>query len=326
VAGVIFNHVGSDHHEELLREAVEPLNIPVLGALRRDERVRAPERHLGLVPAGEREAKTRAALDALADALGRYANLDAIERLARSAPPLPGPAWSPEPPSPAVPARSPATPPTRIAIARGRAFSFHYEENLELLRSAGAELCPFDPLSDEELPADAGALILAGGFPEVFGAELEANAALRARVAEFAAAGRPILAECGGLLFLLDDLDDHKMCGVLPGRATMSSRLTLGYREAVALTATPWLDPGTRVRGHEFHYSTVDPGPAALPAWELSARNATRREGTVAGAVHASFLHVHWAAHPALAARFATAAAPVAARAAASAAARAVRA
>jgi cobyrinic acid a,c-diamide synthase len=149
----------------------------------------------------------------------------------------------------------------------------------------------------------------------VFGAELEANAALRARVAEFAAAGRPILAECGGLLFLLDDLDGHEMCGVLRGRATMSSRLTLGYREAVALTATPWLDAGTRVRGHEFHYSTVNPGPDARPAWELSARHVTRREGTVAGAVHASFLHVHWAADPALAARFATAAAPSAVRA-----------
>ncbi|HWF24204.1 MAG TPA: cobyrinate a,c-diamide synthase [Solirubrobacteraceae bacterium] len=311
VAGVIFNHVGSDHHEQLLREAVEPLNVPVLGALRRDERVRAPERHLGLVPAGEREAKTRAALEALADALARYTDLDAIERLARAAPPLPGPAWSPGPPT-----SSPATArATRIAIARGRAFSFHYEENLELLRAAGAELCPFDPLSDEELPAGAGALILAGGFPEVFGAELEANAVLRARVSEFAADGRPILAECGGLLFLLDDLDGHEMCGVLPGRATMSSRLTLGYRDAVALTATPWLEPGTRVRGHEFHYSTVDPGPATRPAWELSARNAIRREGTVAGAVHASFLHVHWAAHPALAARFAAAAAPSAVRA-----------
>ena len=307
VAGVIFNHVGSDHHEELLREAVEPLNVPVLGALRRDERVRAPERHLGLVPAGEREARTRAALDALAAAMNRYADLDGIERLARAAPPLAGPAWSPEPPRAAG---APGAPGARIAIARGRAFSFHYEENLELLRATGAELCPFDPLSDEELPEGAGALILAGGFPEVFGAELEANAALRARVAEFAADGGPILAECGGLLFLLDDLDGHRMCGVLPGRATMSSRLTLGYREAVALTATPWLDPGARVRGHEFHYSTADPGPEALPAWELSARNVSRREGIVAGAVHASFLHVHWAAHPALAARFAAAAAP----------------
>jgi cobyrinic acid a,c-diamide synthase len=303
VAGVIFNRVGSHHHEQLLREAVAPLGIPVLGALRRDERIQAPERHLGLVPAGEREDLTRAALDALAAALARYCDLDAIERLARSAPPLLGPAWSPEP------ATAPLTD-ARVAIARGPAFSFHYQENLELLEAAGAELCPFDPLEDSKLPAGAGALVLAGGFPEVFGAELAANAPLRAEVAGFAAAGRPILAECGGLLYLLDELDERPMCGVLPGRARMTGRLTLGYREAIAVTATPWLEPGTRVRGHEFHYSAVEASPDASPAWELSARAVTRREGIVAGAVHASFLHVHWAAHPELAARFAAAARP----------------
>src|SRR4051812_22282716 len=159
VAGVIFNRVGSDIHEELLREAVEPLGVPVLGALRRDERIVTPERHLGLVPAGEREPLARAALDALAAAMARYAHVAAIERLARSAPPLPGPAWSPEPDAPPTPAR--------IAIACGSAFSFHYEENLELLAAAGAELVPFDPLRDAALPPDSGALILAGGFPEV---------------------------------------------------------------------------------------------------------------------------------------------------------------
>jgi cobyrinic acid a,c-diamide synthase len=302
VAGVIFNHVGSDHHEELLRDAVAPLGIPVLGALRRDERVRAPERHLGLVPAGEHEERTRAALDALAAAVARYSDLDGIERLARAAPPLPGPAWSPDPP--ANPTRG-----ARIAIAGGRAFSFHYEENLELLRAAGAELCPFDPLRDERLPEGAEALVLAGGFPEVFGAELEANGRLRTDVAEFAASGRPILAECGGLLFLLAELDGHQMCGVLPGRAAMGGRLSLGYREAVAATATPWLDAGVRVRGHEFHYSHVTPTHDGTdPAWILSARGRERSEGFVAGAVQASYLHVHWAAHRELAWRFAEAA------------------
>ena len=302
LAGVIFNQVGSDHHEQLLREAVEPLGIPVLGALRRDDRIRAPERHLGLVPAGERVQRTRTALDTLAAALARYTDLEAIERLAGTAPPLPGPAWSPEAPSP-------RTSDARVAIARGPAFSFHYEENLELLEAAGAELYEFDPLRDRKLPAGAGALVLAGGFPEVFGEELAANAPLRAEVAALAAAGRPILAECGGLLYLLDELDDRPMCGVLPGHGRMTGRLTLGYREAVALTATPWLEPGTRVRGHEFHYSSVEAPPDADPAWELSARSVARREGFVSGAVHASFLHVHWAAHPELAARFAAAAA-----------------
>ena len=149
VAGVVFNHVGSDHHEQLLREAVEPLGVPVVGALRRDERIATPERHLGLVPAGEREDRTRGALDALAEAAARYIDLDAVLALAHAAPPLEGPAWSP------APAADPA-PGARIAIARGPAFSFHYEENLELLAAAGAELASFDPLNDEALPPGAG--------------------------------------------------------------------------------------------------------------------------------------------------------------------------
>jgi cobyrinic acid a,c-diamide synthase len=351
VAGIVFNRVGSDHHEQLLREAVEPLGVPVLGALRRDERVVAPERHLGLVPAGEREQRTRAALDTLAGAVAHRLDVAAIERLARAAPaPAPGPAWSAEPPpapapgpawsaesppapapgpawrpDPAValgPARSPDPAPApgparhpdpavaraggaRIAIARGPAFSFHYEENLELLVAAGAELAAFDPLLDEALPPDSGALILAGGFPEVFGEGLEANAPLRAEVAAFVAAGKPVLAECGGLLYLCRDLDGHEMCGAIAARASMTRRLTLGYRDAVAATATPWIGAGERVRGHEFHYSHVEPMDGACAAWTLSARGSQRSEGIVAGALQASYLHVHWAAHPEIARRFA---------------------
>jgi cobyrinic acid a,c-diamide synthase len=310
IAGVVFNCVGSDHHEQLLREALAPLDVPVLGALRRDERIATPERHLGLVPADEREARARAALSALADAVSRYLDIEEIERLARAAPPLPGEAWSPEP------ACAPSAG-ARIAIARGAAFSFHYEENLELLLAAGAELVPFDPLSDESLPADVGALLLAGGFPEVFGAELEANAALREQVAAFVASGRPVLAECGGLLYLCAELDGHEMCGALPLRARMSDRLTLGYRDAVAATATPWLDAGERVRGHEFHYSRImaagdgsedERQDRPSPAWMLSARGNERPEGYARGALQASYLHVHWAARPRVGSRFAHAA------------------
>ncbi|MGD1057953.1 MAG: cobyrinate a,c-diamide synthase [Solirubrobacteraceae bacterium] len=328
VAGVIFNRVGSDHHEQLLREAVEPLKIPVLGGLRRDERIVTPERHLGLVPAGEREAGAREALAALAEAMLRYVDLEEIERIARGAPRSAGGskgAWSPDAGAAGadteqVQARAEGA---RIALAAGPAFSFHYEENLELLRGAGAELLPFDPLHDEALPADAGGLLLAGGFPEVYGAELEANVQLRKEVAAFAASGRPVLAECGGLLYLARELDGHEMCGVLPLRAQMTGRLTLGYREAVAATATPWLNAGKRVRGHEFHYTQVASaddsapagggalaaGDAAGAAWTLSARGKERREGFVRGGVQASYLHIHWAAHRQLAWRFAKAAA-----------------
>lgn len=291
VAGVIFNKVGSDHHEELLREAVAPLGVPVLGALRRDDRMAAPERHLGLVPAVERDTRTRAALAALADATLRRVDLDAVQTLARRAPALDGRSWTPGPRG--------TTGRVRVALAAGPAFSFHYRENLELLDAAGAELATFDPLADEDVPAGTQALLLAGGFPEVYGEQLAANASLRAAVARLAASGRPVLAECGGLLYLCQELDGHAMCGVLPARARMTPRLTLGYRVASAATATPWLDAGQQVRGHEFHYSEVDPGhDGDKPAWVLAARGRSRPEGFVAGAVHASYLHTHWAAHP----------------------------
>jgi cobyrinic acid a,c-diamide synthase len=293
VAGVIFNRVGSDGHEQLLREAVEPLGVPVLGALRRNEAIAAPERHLGLVPASEREPRAAEALAALAGVIAGSVDLDVVERLARAAPTTPGPAWSPAISEPT---------PARIAIARGPAFSFHYQENLELLTAAGAEVLPFDPTVDEALPERTGGLILAGGFPEVFGAELAANAPLRTDIRALAARGRPVYAECGGLLYLVQSLDGHAMCGVLPGQGTLGSRLTLGYREASAVTATPWLAPGASVRGHEFHYSTVT--AAGAPAWRLTAGGTTRTEGIVAGSTQASFLHVHWAAHPELAVQF----------------------
>jgi cobyrinic acid a,c-diamide synthase len=206
-----------------------------------------------------------------------------------------------------------ASAPTRIAIARGPAFSFHYEENLELLRAAGAELVALDPLRDEALPEGTGALVLAGGFPEVFGAELEANAPLRGEIAAFAAAGRPVLAECGGLLYLARELDGHAMCGVVPAAGRMVGRMTLGYREATALTATPWMDAGEQVRGHEFHYSAVEIDVGAPPAWRLAARGIEREGGVAVGGVQAGYLHVHWAAHPELAARFVRAAAAKAA-------------
>ena len=303
VAGVILNRLGSEHHERILRDAIAPLGVPVVGALRRDAELRVPERHLGLVPADEWGAHSREALDALADRVARHVDLDAVLTLARGAAPLAGPTWSPEPEG--APARA------RIAIAMGPAFAFHYAENLELLTAAGAELVPFDPLCDERLPEGAGGLILAGGFPESFGDELAANARLRSEIAAFARSGRPVVAECGGLLYLCHDLDGHPMCGVVPARGRMTGRLSLGYREAEAVATSPYLEAGERLRGHEFHHSAVDPLPGwdDSPAWTLSARGARRPEGFAAGGVHASYLHVHWAALPHLAARLVGAAA-----------------
>jgi len=300
VAGVVLNRVGSPWHAELLREAIEPLGVPVLGVLHRDDALTTPERHLGLIPVAEREAHARAALDRLGAAVAAGCDLDAVMALARRAPRIPGPAWDP------APAGEPAA--CRVAVARGPAFSFHYEENLELLAAAGAELASFDPLADEDLPAGSGALLLSGGFPEAFGQELSANAPLRTRIAAFTRAGRPVLAECGGLLYLCDELDGRPMCGVVGGRGRMTSRLTLGYREAQAATDHPVWPAGTAVRGHEFHVSQVDPEGRA-PAWRLRARGTERPEGHVAGGVHASYLHTHWAATPGVAARLVAAAA-----------------
>ncbi len=302
VAGVILNRVGSESHEQILRDAIAPLGIPVVGALRRDSGLRVPERHLGLVPADERGSRSLGVLDALADRVARHVDLDAILTIARRTTALTGPAWSPEPH--AAPARA------RLAIAMGPAFSFHYAENLELLVAAGAELVPFDPLRDESLPEDIGGLILAGGFPEVFAEELSANVSLRAEVAAFARSGRPVVAECGGLLYLCHELDGHPMCGVIPARGRMAGRLTLGYRDAEVLATTAYLGLGERLRGHEFHHSVIDAleGWHDSPAWMLSARGATRPEGFAAAGMHASYLHVHWAAQTHLALRLARAA------------------
>ena len=194
-----------------------------------------------------------------------------------------------------------------IAIARGRRSRFTTRRTSSCLRAAGATLAPFDPAHDEALPADAGALVLAGGFPEVFGAQLSANAAMREQVAAFARSGRPVLAECGGLLYLCETLDDLPMCGVLPARGRMAGRLSIGYREAVAQGDSPLWRAGRPCAGTSF---TTPPSDGdGTPAWELTARGTTRPEGFVAGGVHASYLHVHWAAFPHVARRLVAAAA-----------------
>lgn len=307
LAGVILNRVGSDTHETILRDALAPLGIPVLGALRRDSAVGMPERHLGLVPAQEREPATRAALTRLSETVAARVDIDGVVAVAESAPRLGGRAWSPDADGPVTPAR--------IAIAGGPAFSFHYRENLELLEAAGAELLPFDPLGDGGLPAGAEALILAGGFPEVFGEGLAENAPLRARIREFVESGRPVVAECGGLLYLCESLDGHEMCGVLPARGRMTSRLTLGYREATATADTLIARVGERFRGHEFHYSQVDTsGRDDEAIWELSGRGETRREGVGRTNLHASYVHLHWAATPRAAPRIVRAASAAAIR------------
>ncbi|MFG3493430.1 cobyrinate a,c-diamide synthase [Streptomyces sp. NPDC047928] len=296
IGGVILNKVATDRHEHLLREALGESGVPVLGVLRRAPAVSTPSRHLGLVPVAERHADAVDAVRAQAEQVRAGCDLDALLALARSAPELPGPAWSPdvEP----VTAERPV-----VAVAGGAAFTFSYAEHAELLTAAGAEVVPFDPLRDERLPDGTRGLVIGGGFPEMYGPELSANAALREAVATLARSGAPVAAECAGLLYLARSLDGRPMCGVLDADARMSERLTLGYRDAVALHDSPVAASGTRMRGHEFHRTVLEPGAGPSPAWGMRVPE-RRVEGFVRGGVHASYVHTHWAAVPETARRF----------------------
>ncbi|MEU6178226.1 cobyrinate a,c-diamide synthase [Streptomyces coeruleorubidus] len=305
VGGVILNKVASDRHEVMLREALEQTGVPVLGVLRRAPQMDTPSRHLGLVPVAERRAEAVEAVAAMAAQVSDGCDLDALVGLARSAGALPGAAWD----AAEAVASSPTHQPTRseekprVAVAGGPAFTFSYAEHTELLTAAGAEVVPFDPLRDEELPEGTRGLVIGGGFPEVYAAELSANEPLRKAVAHLAESGAPVSAECAGLLYLCRELDGLPMCGVLDAGARMTGRLTLGYRDAVALGDSVLAAAGTRMRGHEFHRTAVEPGAGAEPAWGL--RTPQRRaEGFVQHGVHASYLHTHWAAEPGVARRF----------------------
>ncbi|MGX1761523.1 cobyrinate a,c-diamide synthase [Streptomyces lydicus] len=307
LAGVILNKVGSDRHEELLREAMESSGVPVLGALRRDGRAGTPSRHLGLVPVAERRAEAVESVAELAARVREGCDLEALLALARTVPELPDAPWDP---ASELSVAEGVTAPQRplIAVAGGPAFTFSYAEHAELLAAAGADVAAFDPLRDEQLPPGTQGLVIGGGFPEMYAPDLSANAPLRTAVAALAASGAPVSAECAGLLYLSRSLDGKPMCGVLPAESRMTERLTLGYREAVALRDNALAAAGTRVRGHEFHRTVLEPGAGADPAWGLT-HPERRVEGFVSGGVHASYLHVHWAAEPSLAGRLVASAA-----------------
>ena len=320
LGGVVLNRVGSDRHEDILRAALAGIGVPVLGALRRDDQVAVPSRHLGLIPAAERQPEAQAAVSRLAALVGRSVDLDAVLALACSAAALAAPAWAPPVPVPAavshdrgelVPDRTPNSPRSwkvdrpLVAVAGGAAFTFGYAETAELLVAAGADVVTVDPLRDESLPPGTSALVIGGGFPEEHASDLSANESLRREVAQLAASGAPVIAECAGLLYLAGELDGRPMCGVLPVTARMTGRLTLGYRDAVAAADSALAPAGLAVRGHEFHRTAVSPASSGRPAWTLDGRP----EGYVHRGVHASYLHLHWAARPELAARLVRAAA-----------------
>ncbi|MGH9083110.1 MAG: cobyrinate a,c-diamide synthase, partial [Acidimicrobiales bacterium] len=246
LAGVVLNRVGSDNHRALLREALVPLGVPVLGTLARDAALAWRDRHLGLVPVVENPAGVTAALRRLAAAVEHSLDLTAIEATARRAPPIAG--IDPLPAARPVPGA-----PVPIAVVAGPAFTFAYPDNMERLAEAGADLQPFDPLEAGTLPAGARALYAGGGYPEVHAEALAANEPLLADVRRRVGGGLVTWAECGGLLWLGQSIEGHRLCGALPVDGRMTGRITVGYRTARALRPNPVVPEGGEVRGHELH-------------------------------------------------------------------------
>jgi cobyrinic acid a,c-diamide synthase len=311
IRGFILDRVGSETHARWATEAVEEAtHLPVLGAIPNDPALALPERHLGLVPTSER-ALAPAYVDLLVEVAERHIALDRLQGIAADAGPLPAAA----PLEALIPARP--GPPTRIAIARDAAFGFYYEDSLEILEAAGAELVAFSPLMDAALPPDTGGLYFGGGFPELFARDLSANAGMRAAVRDAARRGAAVLAECGGLMYLANALADqggrsHEMVGLIPVATAMRrDRPVLGYRTLTARAASPLLAAGETVRAHEFHYSElVGEVPVERAAFDVAERPGSPH-GYAAERILASYMHVHFGSKPAMASRFRAAAARI---------------
>ena len=316
VAGVILNQVRSPR---LVREVTDSISLPVLGAVPRDGAVTAPSRHLGLVPAAERD-EAATSLDRLAAIIAEHVDLDAVLALARTAVDLDATPWDPATeirvPGARIPeegrspvSKGPALTRPVVAVAGGRAFTFRYAETEELLRAAGCDPVAFDPMNDAKLPEGTRGIYLGGGFPEVHAAALSDNESLREDLRAAVDSGVPTVAECAGLLYLCRSLDGAPMVGAIPTDAAMHERLTLRYPEAVATSDNLLTREGEVVTGHEFHRTVVtspsDAGGRAesRPAWDVDGD----RVGFATDTLHASYLHTHWAGHPRLAQRFADA-------------------
>ena len=295
LAGVVFNRIGSATHLQYLQQALSQLEgIKCWGGLPREGELAIPERHLGLFTAEDHPLE-EARLEHLADFLEQ--NLD-LDGLLGSLPPL---VFHPEPPVAA------AAPAVRLGVARDPAFCFYYPENLELLANFGAELVPFSPLTDQELPPNLHGLYLGGGYPELYAAQLAANASMNQDIAAQAAAGLPVYAECGGLMYLSQEIEDlegnqYPQAGVLPLKVRMLPRLkALGYRE-ITLTSPGLLGPaGTKARGHEFHYSEIAAELGDLAKlYQIAARQAgeVALEGYSINNVLASYVHLHFGSNP----------------------------
>ncbi|AGT32118.1 cobyrinic acid a,c-diamide synthase [Geobacillus genomosp. 3] len=301
IAGVFANRVGSEGHFRLIQAAIEQMcGIPTVGYLPKDEALALPERHLGLVPSVER-GELDDFFAALGEKVAETVDWEALLRIAESAPPLAAPA-------PLVqPSR---TYPVRIAVAKDAAFHFYYPENLEMLAAYGAELVYFSPLAGEPLPEGADGLYIGGGFPEEFAAELARQTAVKQSIRTAVEAGLPTLAECGGFMFLTEQLVTtsgaaYDMVGVIPGRVVMQRTLAaLGYREVYGRDGNFLLPKGEVARGHEFHYSVYEPRGEMPFAYDTSGRKGTKPDGCLVHRLVAGYVHFHFASAPAMAERW----------------------
>ena len=314
LAGVIVNQVGSPQHGQGVARAIErATGLPVLGWLPRDPTLTLPERHLGLIPTTE-PGTWEAFIERAANLTERFVDLQGLLDIAHQASPL---AQVPSTNSLLTALLGTAPPPPQeevtIAIAHDEAFSFTYADNIDLLEAAGARVVWFSPLRDPAPPANAQVILLSGGFPEVYANALATNESMRQALREVVERGVRVYAECGGLMYLTEEIitsngERYPMVGLLPGRSVMTSRLTLGYRQAEAATSSWLFRTGERVRGHEFHYSRWEGRPSDLPpAYYLlppHGEGEPQPEGASLGTIWASYVHLHLGAHPHLALRF----------------------
>jgi cobyrinic acid a,c-diamide synthase len=303
LAGVICNNAGGEKHALWVTQAVESTGLPVLGCLPRTSALAIPERHLGLHTAIERTSQVEAFLEGAAMLVSEHIDLGRLWEIARSGAVL-------EIPPETMGARGEQT--IRIGVARDEAFCFYYEDNFDWLRAAGVELVSFSPIHDRALPKRIAGLYLGGGYPELYADQLAANRPMKEALRSVIMGGMPTYAECGGLMYLTESITDldgrtHPMLGLVPGRAHMADRLTMGYRQVTAARDSILFAAGERLRGHEFHYSEWLERPEELPhAYAVSPRMSeqTREEGFAHDNIVASYIHLHFGQDPRLAERF----------------------
>lgn len=314
LAGLILNRVAGQNHYQLLESAINArCKTPILGWLPREPLIAIPERHLGLHAAAETQAQLDTDLlerqiATLAGLAEQHFKVDVLLRLNCPLPtPLPAAKTTVMPIAESVA--------LRVGVARDRAFSFYYEDNLELLREQGAEIVPFSPIADRALPTGLDALYFGGGYPELYARELSANTAMLEQVRAFVRSGGHVYAECGGLLYLSKQLSTlegsvYPLLGIVPLTMEMTGKLVdFGY-VTVTFTQDCLLGPeGSSIRGHSFHYSRICSSSEVATSYqvEFSLSGKRQREGFTCGSVLASYIHLHFRANPVVARHFAAA-------------------